>query len=543
MITAAKSMSRPGIVVMLLSILFFHSSAQVGIDSSRVFCGHQVQLDSQDKLLPRDVGERNPYDHFLHLRWNFIKTKVPMSPGPPPRSSYPQYFFYCAFIDSTGILLPDPWMNDVGEKIPMWLESARLYRDYSGNGEPLKRAKALVDYSMEHGITPADFEWPNMPYTAANAGALEFRGFTGRFAEHDIHLDHAGDIGSTYYKMYLLFNEPRYREAAIHIADILAAKVGKGSATESPWPYMVNAKTGKVVSEYGTNWFGCIRLFEMLLEDKDGNVGLYKKALQTVRDWLAAYPFKNGVWVDGHTDTYITGTGNLSNLSASNAGLYVSDHPERVADWKTILPSLIEWTEKNFVFKSNKGEPSQMWGANIVSEQVAFMPKMDYQTARYAAQCAKWYSMGGGEAYKEKAYRALNFVTYCNDSVGKAYESPFTKGVNSWWSDSYGECPIMFYHAMAAIPEWAPVGENHVLYSSGVIRDVTYRPNVVQYAAVEKTGTEYLKLGYKPSTVSLNGEVVYPASSKGGTVKVKKLADGGYAITISRSISGEVVIR
>jgi predicted amidohydrolase YtcJ len=498
------------------------------VDTSLVFCGHEVILDNNDKLLPRKVAAKNPYDDFLRLRWNFIKTKVPAAPGPAPRSHYPQYYFYCAYIDSAGTLLPDPWMNDVGEKVPMWLESARLYRDYSGDEEPLRLAKGLVDYSLEHGITAADFSWPHFPYTTTNAGDLEFRGFTARFALHDVHVDHAGDLGAAYYKMYLLSKDEKYSNAALKVANVLAEKVHPGTDTISPWPYVVNAKTGKVVSWYGTNWFGCIRLFDMLIADGKGRVKDYMKARQLVKDWLLKYPFKNGKWVDGHTDTYVSGTSNLSNLSASNAGLYVSDHPSFISSGM-ILPSLIKWTEDNFVFKTAKGEPAQFWGANIVSEQVAFMPKMDYQTARYAAQCAKWYRISGDEAFREKAFRSLNFVTYCNDTAGKAFESPFSKGVNSWWSDSYGECPIMFYHALGAMPSWAPDGEDHILYSTGVLRDVKYADAGISYYGTERTGTEYLRTSFKPSVVAKNA-----------SVKVEALHDGDYYVTIDRKSTGVV---
>ena len=77
---------------------------------------------------------------------------------------------------------------------------------------------------------------------------------------------------------------------------------------------------------------------------------------------------------------------------------------------------------------------------------------MDYQTARYGAECARWYAVSGDETYKDKAFRSLNWVTYCNDATGFAFESPVSKGIQSWWSDCYGECPRMFYQAFAAVP-------------------------------------------------------------------------------------------
>ena len=98
------------------------------------------------------------------------------------------------------------------------------------------------------------------------------------------------------------------------------------------------------------------------------------------------------------------------------------------------------------------------------------------------------------KAYKEKAYRSLNWVTYCNDTTGKAFESPLSKGVNSWWSDSYGEGPMMFYHVFAAVPEWAPAKENHILYSETILKEISYEDKKVEYTATQKTGIEFLRL-------------------------------------------------
>src|SRR6266850_2473931 len=173
------------------------------------FCGHTVLLDEQSKIIPWITPRSRAYDQFLRVRWNFIKTSVPNCPGPAPRSSFPQYYFYCAFKDSANMHLPDGWMNDVGEKIPNWFESARLYYAYTGDLDPLNIAKGMVDYSMDHGMTPSSYNWPNFPQTASDAGEPEFRGFTTakRFSADDVQVDHACDIGATYFRMYLFYGD------------------------------------------------------------------------------------------------------------------------------------------------------------------------------------------------------------------------------------------------------------------------------------------------------------------------------------------------
>ena len=148
-----------------------------------LFNNHKVVLDNERKILSWITPQSRAYDQFLHMRWNFIKTRVPKSPGPTPRSSYPQYYFFCAYKEKNGVLEPDTWMNDIGEKIPNWFENARLYYAYTGDSGVMKIVRDFVDYTIEHGTSPAEFAWPRFPYTTTNAGDTLFRGFTnaGRF--------------------------------------------------------------------------------------------------------------------------------------------------------------------------------------------------------------------------------------------------------------------------------------------------------------------------------------------------------------------------
>src|SRR6185436_5421416 len=143
----------------------------------------------------------------------------------------------------------------------------------------------------------------------------------------------------------------------------------------------------------------------------------------------------------------------------------------------------------------------------------------------------------------EKAFRSLNWVTYCNDANGLATESPVSKGINSWWSVCYGEGPRMFYPAMAAVPEWAPAHENHILYSECILKNVLYATNKIQYDAAFSDGTEYIKFAFKPARITLNGAVIPLSSgSRRSGYTIKDLGDGDYAITIKRVKAGTIVI-
>ncbi len=437
------------------------------------------------------------------------------------------------------------WMNDIGEKIPNWFESARLYYQYSGDQRPLDIITRMALYAIDHGTSPSGFAWPGFPYTTTNAGDTIFRGFTSgnRLVLHEIQVDHAGDMGFTYYKLFLITGNEKFKTAAVQVADVLAAHARVGSASQSVWPYRVVMSDGRITAQYGANWMGCYNLLDYLVKAGVGNVEAYKKALVKARNFILQFPMKTGYWTDGHTDTDVNSTTYKSNMSASNTVLYLLDNPGFDPEYKTDIPRLIRWTEENFVHHSAPGEPSVQWGANIVGEQDGFLPKMDYQTARYGAECARWYAISGEPSYKEKAYRSLNWVTYCSDSNGLAFESPLSNGVTSWWSDCYGEGPRMFYHALAAVPEWAPPHENHILYSKGILKDVTYGKSELSYFSPEPEGRDFLKLSFKPSFVKLNGSMMSRTdhlTNEG--YMIKSLGNGDYFLIINKKSSGKISI-
>ena len=285
-------------------------------------------------------------------------------------------------------------------------------------------------------------------------------------------------------------------------------------------------------------------LLDQLIKAHRGDVDAYEKAQAKVRDFLLQYPVRTGYWADGHTDADVNSNTYKSNTAASNFTLTLFDYPELDPEWRTNVPRLIKWTEDNFVFRGAPGEPGTQWGANIVGEQDSFLFKMDYQTARYAAECARWYAVSKDEAYKEKAFRSLNWVTYCNSPDGQGNESPLSKNISNWWSDLYGECPRMFYQAFAGVPEWAPADENHILYSDAVLKDVSYQAKQIRYTAMQSTGADYLRVAFSPSQITLAGAELAPAAAVGAKgYTLRKIAATDYALTITRMAGGQVVIR
>ena len=91
------------LLVTVLSVATLGAAA----DTREVFNTHPVTLDAKGKLEPWYGPAGKAYDHFLRQRWEYIKTKAPVSPGPAPRSSYPHYYFYCEYKHKDGGMVLD----------------------------------------------------------------------------------------------------------------------------------------------------------------------------------------------------------------------------------------------------------------------------------------------------------------------------------------------------------------------------------------------------------------------------------------------------
>ncbi len=62
--------------------------------------------------------------------------------------------------------------------------------------------------------------------------------------------------------------------------------------------------------------------------------------------------------------------------------------------------------------------------------------------------------------------------------------------------------------AMGAIPEFAPVGENHLLRSMSVVQHVSYGDHTVSYRTFDGTASELLRLNFIPARVTSVGELL-----------------------------------
>ena len=98
----------------------------------------------------------------------------------------------------------------------------------------------------------------------------------------------------------------------------------------------------------------------------------------------------------------------------------------------------------------------------------------------------------GDDTARERAVGSLNYATYFTDGRGRVACCGDDFPNAYWFDDGYADYTRSFSWAMAALPELAPQGQDHLLGSSSVVKRVSYGRRSVGYRAFDRTGTERL---------------------------------------------------
>jgi hypothetical protein len=497
-----------------IAVLLFVSSAPAS-RAAETFNGHQVLLDGSGKLLPWVKPQDQAYDRVMRLAWDYLLNVVPVE-----SNGLKTYYSYCCL--DTETLKGTAWPHNAAGLYAMLADSAAAYYAYSGDRRVVDLVAALLDYEIVHGTTPATWLWGGVPYASADHGATEYRGafefqydkkLLGRGDGYGvIEPDKAGELGVGYLKFYKLTGNPLYRSAALACANALARNIRTGSAEKSPWPFRVYAETGFVREEYTANVVPAIRLFDELIRLGLGDSAAFQKARDAAWAWLLEYPLRNNVWSNYFEDVAIEpDLKNLNQYSPMETARYLMEHPGRDPEWRAHVAGLIAFVERTFGVDYPEAGPNnqgKQWGANVISEQIHYMPKMGSHTSRYASVVARWAELTGDAAAKDKAFRSFNWATYMCRDDGAVNDQPTVAHAGIWFSDGYGDYIRHFMAGLGSVPEWAPAGRNHILRSTSIVSHVAYGAKRIAYTTFDGDSTETLRVASEPRQVTAQGETI-----------------------------------
>jgi hypothetical protein len=493
---------------------------------------HPVRINGAGDLLPwysTNFGES--FDHVLKLVWKFWDEMEVDTNG---IKYYMNHQVWKAGHDGRGI---------GGDQVAMALSSWDLYYNYTGDRDLIDNMIYQADYFLAHSLTSPSDKWPNIPYPYNTQ--VESGKYDGDMKADGpvVQPDKAGSFGFELVRLYKKTGDTKYLDAALNIANTMAAHVTPGDLAHSPWPFKINAKTGEVPdlgsnefykehrkASYTANWTGTMQLFSELIDLKKGNAAAYKKAFGIVLKWMKTYPEKTNDWGPFFEDVY--GYSNTQ-INATTYVMFVMEHPGLYKDWKTTATRIFDWVHKTF-----NNNDWKKYGVTVTNEQTAYPVPGNSHSARQASMELLYWTLTGDTTLVQNAVRELIWATYAVDNDGKNYYP--TNDV--WMTDGYGDFVRHYIRAMAVAPQLAPSKADHLLRTSSIIQRISYQPAKLSYTLFDTASNDLLRLTAKPRSVTVNGKPLPEVVNKNGVGWFWKPLDEGGILSIRQKHGNTIVI-
>lgn len=506
----SRLLSAVAVIVALLSTLGNAPAAERSYVNSEL-PWHDAVLDPEGKLLAWYHPEQNlGYDHVLHLAWDYMEHKVPTD----AKSGLKVYLVNAVFDAKTG--QGTNWQGNPASTFGQFVDSVVAWYPYSGDEESISVVRSMLDHQLAHGTTPGDWAWPKVPFATTRKNDPEYgRAMRGMPVDFygGIETDKVGELGIGYVLFYEQTGDRKYLDAGIACADALAAHIRAGDETHTPWPFRLDARTGNVINgeEYGGMIVAPVRLFAELIRIKQGNVAKYESARKTAWDWIMRYPMHNNRW-SGYFEDVGKDTDNLNQALPTMTAYYILSSPDPAAidpHWTGDVGHLLDWVRHKF----GRGPYLGAWAVDEQGPPPDFngccsRAGLASDTSRWAALNAMYYDKTGDLQAREDAFRSLNYATYFSDDQGRIACCGLDYADSYWFDDGYGDHIRHYLWAMGAIPELAPIRENHLLRSSSVVTHVSYAGNAIRYKTFDAEADEVLRLVAAPARITADGRAL-----------------------------------
>lgn len=510
---------------------------------------NKIVTDNNGNILPwysKKLGES--YDFVIKLLWSFWDTMRADING------IPYYMNHQVWKNGEN----DP-RGIGGDQFSMALSSWKLLYAYCGNEHVKENMKFIADYYLTHALSPATAAWPNIPYPY---NTLLYSGFYDGdmiLGKNFTQPDKAGNFGYELTQLYEISHNHVYLDYAILIANTLVSKIQPGDADNSPLPFRVNAITGEVGKLYGiqkgdsgtcsytSNFSGTLLLFEELIKLNAGNTESYKMGFTTLIKWMKNYPLKLHKWGPFFEDVAIWSD---TQTNAVTFAFFILQHRDLFPDWKKEVKGILDWVYDKL--------GNNMWnnlGVKVINEQTVYLVPGNSHTSRQASTELWYASLSEDTVMKINAIRQLNWATYMVNKDGRNCY-PWDE---VWLTDGYGDYIRHYLRAMAADPMLAPDNQNHVLWSTSVICQVNYAPDInkflvpnvpfnlakdalIYYETFENESIETIRMTSKPSKVLLNGKEIHENQLQTAEGWHWKLAGKGGVLKVDHKNGNKIII-
>ena len=532
------------ICAIIISALAASISPLCAATVQQKYYAHEKVEDKYGVIAPWYQGLNGQCDLRVRVSAETMK-RYPWTDTSRAITALPEYMFNgCWSVSSDGTITPnqdalnsslfgfDHWnCIDLGPQSAFVLESLLDYYAYSGDPTAIAHADLQANMLIDYGETDSSYPWPNIVITNPVAGTPYGRFSSGGWTQ----LDFLAEIGTGLLKAYQVTGNTRWFDTAKHWGDLFAEKRGS-DPNASPWnryacidnvPWKDDKQTGGVV-------FVLDFLDELIRLGYTGN----NNDIVAARDAGREY-FKNvllPVWTtydtwarnyDDNVATYQNGKVTIACVQ------YMMDHKDYFTNWKNDVRNMMSlYINNTCVNPDSNGDVYS--GAWAYPESLGCCGRsLWYEPMYFSSVYARYAAEAGSEWSKELARRQMILSTYDIHETGIS-EDNIDGGaiVCSGWFKLAAPAPLQYVLAtMAWMPEELGANrENHIMYTSSVIKSVVYGKGTVAYSTSDAPANtiDVLRLAYVPSSVTADGQALEPRtdlSADGYTTKALKNGD------------------
>ena len=369
----------------------------------------------------------------------------------PVEHGYPR-FVYITFMDGNYKAI---------EKKPSFIPATQngtgiisylKYYAYKEKKDPrlLQMARYMGDYLVKEAITPDTGKYPRFSRST---------GWRDKFPQppdcgsqddkpYEIQPDKGGIAGYALLLLYEETQDEKYLQQALQNARVLATNMRAVTATNSPWPFRVDYRTGETRGEVSGNMSFILRLFDKLIEHGHPE---FQPPRDKLWGWIREFQIpnlaKDGLlWVQFFEDHHELD--NRTAWSPLNLARYLIEKKDAVdLDWERDVRALIEFVNRRFITIRN--------GVAVCGEQTNDVDPWGGIVSTYGAVLAMYTKATGSNEYKAVARQTLNYCLYAVNDDGCPGERANKRGRGGWQEDAHTDKLHNILDAMTAFPEWA----------------------------------------------------------------------------------------
>jgi hypothetical protein len=334
----------------------------------------------------------------------------------------------------------------------MGIISYLKYYEWSGRKNPkiLDVARAMGDFLVKENLTPEEGKYPRFPRSTGHRFQFPQPPDCGSQADqpYEIEPDKGAIAAYALSVLYVETREERYLQQALQTARVLAANMGAGSESKSPWPFRADYRTGLPRGDVASNQSFILRLFDRLIEEGHGE---FKTPRDKLWQWIKTVQIPNALkdgllWVQFFED-YALAT-NRNSWAPLNLARYLCEKRESLdPDWQKDARTLIDFVNKRFT--------SIQSGVLVCGEQDDDINPWGGAVSTYGGVLALYCKATRSDEFKGLAWQVLNYALYSIDDDGCPSEAVWKgKRRGGWQEDAHTDKLHNFVDAMNAFPEW-----------------------------------------------------------------------------------------